>query len=119
LQMLKASWSAVVWAVVAWMVVRPLYGLVTNRMVIAPAWMQPWESGNDERTLELRRDAEVGRNVIYLSRYTARCAECDGTVYIRSGRRDFPGRLVGRCDRVPTEHVFTFDPVRRIGKPLR
>jgi len=103
----------------AWLVMRPFVELVNNRIALAPWWMQKTTSGYDDRLVELRRINDVSANAIYLSRYAGKCPLCDGKVWITSGRREFPGRLVGRCGRAPNEHVFSFDHILRIGKPLR
>lgn len=103
----------------AWLVMRPFVDLVNNRIALAPWWMQKTTSGYDDRLVELRRMDDVSANAIYLSRYAAKCPLCDGNVWVTSGRREFPGRLVGRCGRAPNEHVFSFDHVLRVGKPLR
>ena len=103
----------------AWLVMRPFVDLVNNRIALAPWWMQKATSGYDDRLVELRRMDDVSANVIYLTRYAGKCPLCDGNVWITSGRREFPGRLVGRCGRAPNEHVFSFDHVLRTGKPLR
>ena len=101
------------------LVMRPFVDLVNNRIALAPWWMQKATSGYDDRLVELRRMDDVSANVIYLTRYAGKCPLCDGNVWITSGRREFPGRLVGRCGRAPNEHVFSFDHVLRTGKPLR
>jgi hypothetical protein len=103
----------------AWFLMRPFVELVNNHIALAPWWMQKATSGYDDRLVELRRMDDVSANVIYLTRYAGKCPLCDGNVWITSGRREFPGRLVGRCGRAPNEHVFSFDHVLRIGKPLR
>jgi len=103
----------------AWLLMRPFIELVNNRIALAPWWMQKATSGYDDRLVELRRMDDVSANAIYLTRYAGKCPLCDGNVWITSGRREFPGRLVGRCGRAPNEHVFSFDHVLRIGKPLR
>lgn len=70
-------------------------------------------------TLELLR-AENGEKDgrLVLSKYSARCTRCDSAVEISEGGRAFPDRLVGRCRRSPREHVYSFDPVHRVGAPL-
>jgi hypothetical protein len=88
------------------------------RIVMAPMLLTPMSQ--DNVTLEMRRsdpDNEVGE--LAFVRYTAICPVCDGNVVIDSGRREFPDRLVGRCRRSAREHVFSFDHVLRVGRPLR
>jgi hypothetical protein len=50
-----------------------------------------------------------------LSIYSAKCPICDGTVFIDNGRNIYKGRLVGRCRKSQTEHVFSFDHVTKAG----
>jgi len=52
-------------------------------------------------------------------RYAATCPVCNARVQVESGGREFHGRLVGRCQESPDEHVFSFDRVTRAGKSLR
>jgi len=74
---------------------------------------------DDNVTLEFRRgtpDDDVGE--LAFVRYTSTCPLCGGAVVIDSGRAAFPDRLVGRCRRSAREHVFSFDPASRLGRPL-
>lgn len=103
-------------------VLLPIYrffdDLFDLRIVMAPEALTPISQANV--TLELRRPSghdDVGE--LAFVRYTALCAKCDATVAVFPGRRDFPGRLVGRCRRSGREHVYSFDHVLRIGLPLR
>lgn len=95
--------------------------LVANRVALAPMLLQPW-SGNDY-LLELRKRNGAKRNTLYLIRYTADCPICveqgKDSIHVASGRFDFFGRLVGRCDHAPNEHVFSFDHISRKGRFLR
>lgn len=97
--------------------------LVANRVTLAPMLLQPLSSKHGDYVLELRPNEDRGKNSLYLVRYVADCPICgaDGheKVRIESGRREFFGRLVGRCDRSPNEHVFSFDHVTRQGRFLR
>jgi hypothetical protein len=97
--------------------------LVANRVTLAPLFLQPLTSKHGDYLLELRLNEDRGKNALYLVRYVADCPICgtDGheKVRIESGRREFFGRLVGRCDRSPNEHVFSFDHVTRQGRFLR
>lgn len=96
--------------------------LVANRVAIAPMLLQPWS--RDDYLLELRKKKGAARNTMYLVRYVADCPICgpeDGreTIHIASGRLEFFGRLVGRCDRAPNVHVFSFDHITKKGRFLR
>lgn len=52
-------------------------------------------------------------------RHWGTCPICSAEVDLDSGQSAFPDRLVGRCHDAPLEHVFSFDPVRLVGQPLR
>jgi hypothetical protein len=96
--------------------------LVADRVALAPWILQPF-SKYDDYLLELRRNQDATRNTMYLVRYVADCPICGAkgrdTVCIQSGRLEFFGRLVGRCNRAPNAHVFSFDHVSRQGRFLR
>jgi len=93
--------------------------LVQDRCALAPMLLQPF-SGYDDFLLELRRHPDAEINSIYLTRYTAICSICGGTVFVQSGRYEFSGRrLVGRCRNAPNAHVFSFDHETRWGRFLR
>ena len=104
-------------ALVWWMLIKPFLELVSNRIALVPFWLQ--DSDNADKLVELRRNEEAGANTFILTRYSAKCVLCGSKVKVASGRREFPGRLVGRCSRSPNEHVFSFDHALRVGKPLR
>ncbi|MFO7907444.1 MAG: hypothetical protein R6U98_32655 [Pirellulaceae bacterium] len=97
----------------------PLKRLVDDRMIPAPWWLQGIFDPYDDKILVLRRNEAQQANEVVLMRYLADCPICGSKVRIHPGRREFRGRFVGRCGRVPLEHVFTFDPYTRIGRPLR
>jgi hypothetical protein len=96
---------------------RFLADLFDLRIVLAPSFITPLLE--DNVTLELRHasaDDDIGE--LAFVRYTATCPICEGNIFIDSGRTAFPDRLVGRCRRSAREHVFSFDPSTRIGRPL-
>jgi len=106
---LIAAVALVAWAFFGW-----FFRMATNRVAIAPFPFQDW-SGADDRVIELRWDDKQKANRILVKRYIANCPLCEGKVRVQSGGRQFPGRLVGRCEASPTEHVFSFDPILRTG----
>lgn len=108
------SLGIVYWAVSA--SVGRLYQLGSNNIVIAPWWMQ---SVDDDRLLERRFPPRYPDKTIKAVRYVAPCPLCGGKVSATSGRLEFWGRIVGRCEEAPVEHVFSFDHVTRNGKHLR
>lgn len=98
-------------------VYRFLEDLFDLRIVMAPSFLT--SISQDNVTLEFRRSApgdDVGE--LAFVRYTSTCPRCGGSVLIHSGKTAFPDRLVGRCVRSAREHVFSFDPVLRVGRPL-
>jgi len=104
----------VYWAV--WASVGRLYQLGGNNIVIAPWWMQ---SVDNDRLLERRVPPRYSDKTIKAVRYVAPCPLCGGSILATSGRLEFFGRIVGRCEEAPVEHVFSFDHVTRNGKSLR
>ena len=99
------------------LVYRFLDDLFDLRIVIAPSFLT--SISEDNVTLEFRRSAAGGDEVeLAFVRYTSICPLCGGTIVVDSGRAAFPDRLVGRCRRSAREHVFSFDPVTRVGRPL-
>jgi len=99
---------------------RPFWRLIDLRIIMAPdALLSLRERGVQlEATKETTADGGSLR-VIRLVRYSARCPICGEDVHLQDGRKEFPGRLVGRCDEHPAEHVFSFDRHTKVGKPLR
>jgi len=108
------SFVVILWAVMA--SVGPLYRLGVDRIVIAPWWMQ---SIDEDRLLERRAPPRHSEKSIKAVRYVAKCPLCDGKVSATKGRLEFFGRIVGRCEEAPVEHVFSFDHITRDGKLLR
>jgi hypothetical protein len=99
----------------------PLYRVKLNRIVIASIWMTPFKESNVQ--LELKKvgtDSETGNAIreLRLVIYSAKCPICEGRVEVEGGGIQFPFRLVGKCIESPREHIFSFDHVTRIGKPL-
>lgn len=99
-----------------WLTMGPLYVLPTNRIVVAPWWMQ---SIDDDRLLEHRYPPRFPERSIKAVRYTASCPICGGRVSAKSGGFEFWKRIVGRCEDAPIEHIFSFDHVSRSGRDLR
>lgn len=101
-----------------WRTVKPIYRLPFDRIVIAPWWLQGM-SKYDDRLLEFKRSESEDANAIYMVRYVAACPLCDGKIRTQPGGREFHGRIVGRCENAPVEHVFSFDHITRNGYNLR
>lgn len=99
--------------------------LARKRLIRAPIWLQPFSlfRGN---VFELRpAPTTPGATPVKLSRYVADCPICgaDGkgrsSIRPASGGWEFHGRIVGRCDHAPQEHVWSFDHIARTGRFLR
>lgn len=108
------SLGVIFWAY--WACLGPLYKLGVDRIVIAPWWMQSTE---EDRLLERRAPPRHPEKSIKAVRYVATCPLCGGKVSATKGRWEFLGRIVGRCEEAPVEHVFSFDHVTRNGRNLR
>jgi|JI10StandDraft_1071094.scaffolds.fasta_scaffold218750_2 hypothetical protein len=108
------SLGVMYWAL--WTCVGPLYPLGVDKIVIAPWWMQ---STDEDRLLERRGPPRYPEKSIKAVRYVAPCPICGGRISATKGRLEFFGRIVGRCEEAPVEHVFSFDHVTRNGRCLR
>lgn len=100
----------------AWLTIGALFLLGINKIVLAPWWMQ---SVDDDRLLEHRCPPRYASKSVKAVRYTATCPICGGKVAAKSGGLEFRGRVVGRCEAAPVEHVFSFDHITRAGSGLR
>lgn len=105
--------SIALFACGSWVLIGSFIKIPGNRIVIAPIWMQ---SEFNDRLLELRRSPVRSIKAVH---YSATCPFCMGKVNAMSGRWEFPGRIVGRCENSPVEHIFSFDHFTRSGKSLR
>jgi len=110
-------------AMVGWVAVsllRPFWRLIDLRIIMAPDILVSFSERGVQLEAAKERDDEGNQvRVIRLVRYSGDCPVCGETVHLEDGRREFPGRLVGRCDEHPAEHVFSFDRHTRSGRPLR
>lgn len=92
--------------------------LFDQRIVLAPIFLTPLNQ--DNVTLEFRKtEGDESRIELAFVRYAAICPQCGGTISIFDGLRAFPDRLIGRCRRSSREHIYSFDPTLKVGKPLR
>lgn len=96
--------------------VNPMLNLKTKGILIAPWWMQ---SEDGERLLEFRKPPRFTEKSIKAVSYSATCPICGAKVIAKSGGLEFFGRIIGRCDDGPVEHVFSFDYITRQGTWLR
>jgi hypothetical protein len=87
--------------------------LPDKRITVAPFWLQ---SEFNDRLIELRSQPVRTLKAVH---YSSTCPICQGKVNAMSGKWEFRGRIVGRCENAPVEHVFSFDHVTRSGRSLR
>lgn len=111
---LIAAWTAIWWPAI-W----PWLRVARDRVTIAPITYLAMREPVGQIEFVRDRHSRWMRGVLRLARYSAVCPKCSGKIDLTSGRRDFPGRVVGRCADSPMEHVYAFDPVSRTGSPLR
>ncbi|MHA6825706.1 hypothetical protein ACQUJV_05730 [Ralstonia pseudosolanacearum] len=110
-------------ALVGWLgyeLLSPFWRLVDLRIIMAPDVLLSFREQNVQ--LEAAKEpVDDGQQVriIRLVRYSGRCPKCGETVHLHDGRKEFPGRLIGKCDEHPAEHVYSFDRFRKTGGPLR
>jgi len=98
---------------IAWrMVLRPMIWLLEDRLILASEGLM--KLMEDSAQLDMAKD-EVHR-YIQLVRYSAVCPICAGNIELRYGQGNNHRRIFGCCSEVPTEHVFTFDRVTRMGQ---
>lgn len=102
-----------------WRGVRPIWRLPTDRVTLAgPTFLALSELHGQLRTMPNATRRDAGR-VFSVVRHWGICPICAAEVDVQRGGQEFPGRLVGRCQDAPLEHVFSFDPVLLIGRPMR
>lgn len=110
-------------AMAAWLgisILRPISNLIDRRIIVSPDALVSFRELNVQLELSRERSApEEPHRVIRLVRYSGRCPVCGETVHLSDGRREFPERLVGRCEEHPSEHVYSFDRYTKTGRFLR
>jgi len=102
----------------SWKSLGPFFHVLEMNITLAPGWLQP-SGAYEDRLLFFERNMPDKPNLFNLVRYTGKCPQCGGEIWINRGGREFPGRLIGRCKNSPREHVFSFDHYLRTGKSLR
>jgi hypothetical protein len=102
-----------------WLLGKPIWQLPTRRVTLAGASLLAMS----ELYGQLRTMPVPGRKLksreFAVVRHWGICSICSAEVDLDWGGKSFPDRLIGRCHDAPLEHVFSFDPVRLIGHPLR
>ena len=102
-----------------WWQSKPVWQLPSQRVVLAgPAFLAMDELYGQLRTMPTPGRALKSREFAVV-RHWGICPICSAEVDLDYGRNAFPDRLIGRCHDAPLEHVFSFDPVRLEGHPLR
>lgn len=112
---LVLSVALIGWA--GWFALGPYIRVFDWRITMAPDILISLKETNVQ--LELFRDQKGPPGVIRLVRYAGTCPICNGRVLLSDGKKEFPNRLVGRCEESPAEHVYSFDRKTLLGKPLR
>jgi len=101
-----------------WWLSRPVFHLPTQRVTMAgPSFLALSELYGQLRTMPAPGRKLKSREFAVV-RHWGTCPICSAEVDLDHGRVAFPDRLVGRCHDAPLEHVFSFDPVRLVGRAL-
>lgn len=102
-----------------WWQSKPVRQLPTQRVTMAgPAFLAMTELYGQLRTMPAP-GRQLRSREFAVVRHWGICPMCSAEVDLDSGGTAFPDRLIGRCHDAPLEHVFSFDPVRLVGAPLR
>lgn len=102
-----------------WWLSKPVRRLPTQRVTIAgPSFLALSELYGQLRTMPATGRQLKSREFAVV-RHWGICPICSAEVDLDSGGPAFPDRLIGRCHDAPLEHIFSFDPVRLVGEPLR
>jgi hypothetical protein len=76
-------------------------------------------------TEKIRKSTGNPIRKIQLVSYWATCPICkeklkpNVRIELKKGGKEFPKRLIGCCSESPTEHIYSFDRITLMGKPLR
>lgn len=102
-----------------WWLSKPVRELPTQRVTMAgPSFLALSELYGQLRTMPAP-GRQLKSREFAIVRHWGICPICSAEVDLDSGGTAFPDRLIGRCHDAPLEHVFSFDPVRLVGEPLR
>ena len=112
---------SVLFLLISVFVLNPIHRMIQKRVIRAPEILAL--TTFDNLLLEFRtirdNDNKPQHKQIKLISYTAKCPVCNGKIEIESGGLTYWGRLVGKCNDSPREHIFSFDHITRTGSPLR
>lgn len=94
-----------------------VFRLFDNRIMLASERFLSWKELG--ATVEINRSKDPDApSTIHVHRYSTECPVCGWMVKLEKGEPDFPGRIVGRCEENPREHVFSFDRASKQGRRL-
>jgi hypothetical protein len=110
---------ALVVSAALWVATRPIRQLPTHRVSLANDAFLSFSATDGQLRTMRDGDSKLASRVFSLVRHWGICPVCAAEVDLASGGTAFPDRLIGRCHDAPLEHVFSFDPVRLVGEPLR
>lgn len=92
-----------------------------DRIIIASEYFMSWKEFSLLQEIVTVED-ENG-NFLYkkiqLTKYVGVCPICNSRVELAKGEPDFPRRIIGRCYESPTEHIYSFDRITKLGYALR
>jgi len=86
-----------------------------RKIMMLPIQFTPLEQ--PPTALVMRGEKDKRWPVIHAMATSAECILCDGTVFLRK-ESHYRYRVIGACNRHPTEHRFTFDYTNMLGKVL-
>lgn len=102
---------------------RAFYLVGGKGIVQAPIWVTNLVSGDNAQLQVQGSDSKdrSGKRMheIVLTVFQGRCSVCGSVVEVGNGPGQYRGRLIGKCQRNPVEHIYSFDYVTRKGVPLR
>lgn len=103
----------------AWGMFVVVIRLKEKRIVMAPEFLLVAKEYGVQLELTRIDNTPDSPSRLGLVRYAATCPICGARTLLGDGGSEFHGRLVGRCQESPDEHVFSFDRVYRAGYNLR
>lgn len=116
---LAAAMLAILVTLALWHFSRPIRELTTQRVSIGNESVLSFSALHGQLRAMKEPGSRLKGRIFSVVRHWGTCPVCAGEVDLATGGRAFPDRIIGRCNDAPQEHVFTFDPVRLIGAPLR
>ena len=103
----------------AWGMLLVVIRLKEKRIVMAPEFLLVAREYGVQLELTRIDNTPDSPSRLGLVRYATTCPICGARTLLGDGGSEFHGRLVGRCQESPDEHVFSFDRVYRAGYSLR